>query len=72
MVCRLNHPRIGTLVEAAADSTRVARLRAGMSWSRSYSFRRLISFSCRWSREAFMELRSSRRQLMACHRSLGG
>jgi hypothetical protein len=28
-VCRLERPRVGPLVEAASDSTRVARLRAG-------------------------------------------
>jgi hypothetical protein len=28
-VCRLDRPRVGPLVEAAADSTRVARLRPG-------------------------------------------
>jgi hypothetical protein len=71
-MCRLDHPRIGPLVEAAADSTRVARLRAGTPWSRSYSSRHLISFSCRRSRKALMELRASHRLLMACRRSLGG
>jgi hypothetical protein len=70
-MCRLDRPRIGPLVEAAADSIRVARLRAGTPWSRSYSSRRLILFSCRRSREALMELRMSRRLLMACRRSLG-
>jgi hypothetical protein len=29
-MCRLDRPWIGPLVEAAADSTRVVRLRAGM------------------------------------------
>jgi hypothetical protein len=71
-MCRLDRPRIGPLVEAAADSTRVAWLRAGTSWSRSYSSRRLIPFSCRRSRESLMELRTSRRLLMACRRSFGG
>jgi hypothetical protein len=72
VVCRLDRPWVGPLVEAAANSTRVARLRAGMLWSRSYSSRRLISLSCRRSREALMELRASRRLLMAWHSSLGG
>jgi hypothetical protein len=30
VTCRLDRPRIRPLVEAIADSTRVARLRAGM------------------------------------------
>jgi hypothetical protein len=59
-MCRLDRPRVGPLVEAAADSTRVAQLRARTPWSRSYSSRCLISFSCRRSREALMELRASR------------
>jgi hypothetical protein len=71
-MCRLDHPWVGPLVEAAADSTRVARLRVGMSWSRSYSSRCLSSLSCRRSREAMMELRAYRRLLMAWRRSLGG
>jgi hypothetical protein len=71
-MCRLDRPRIGPLVEAAADSTRVARLRAGTPWSRSYFSRCLISFSCRRLREALIELRVSQRLLMACRRSLGG
>jgi hypothetical protein len=71
-MCRHDRPWIGPLVEATADSTRVARLRAGTPWSRSYSCQRLISFSCCRSREALMELRVSRRLLMACRRSLGG
>jgi hypothetical protein len=72
VMCRLDCPRIGQLVEAAADSTQVVRLRAGTPWSRSYSSRRLISFSCHWSHEALIELCASRPMLMACHRSLGG
>jgi hypothetical protein len=71
-MCRLDLPRIGPLVEAAADSTQVARLRAGMPWSRPYSSRRLISFSFHYSCEPLMELRASHRLLMACRRSLGG
>jgi hypothetical protein len=71
-MCSLVRPQVGPLVEAAADSTQVARLRAGTPWSQSYSSRRLISFSCRRSREALMELHASRRLLMACCRSLGG
>jgi hypothetical protein len=71
-MCRLDCPGIGPLVEAAADSTQVAWLRARKPWSRSYSSRRLISFSCRQSREALMELRAFHRLLMACRRSLGG
>jgi hypothetical protein len=35
-------------------------------------FSRRISFSCRHSREALMELCASRRLLMACRRSFGG
>jgi hypothetical protein len=70
-MCRLDRPRNGPLVEAVADSTRVARLRAGTPWSRSYSSRCLISFSCLRSCEALMELRASCRLLMACYRSLG-
>jgi hypothetical protein len=72
VVCRLDRPRFGPLVEAVADSARVVRLQARTPWSRSYSSRRLISFSCRRSREALMELRVSRRLLMAWRRSLGG
>jgi hypothetical protein len=72
VVCCLDRPWVGPLVEAAADSTRVARLRAGTPWSQSYSFRRLISLSCRRSREALMELCVSRWLLMAWRRSLGG
>jgi hypothetical protein len=71
-MCRLDRPLIGPLVEAAADSTRVAWLRAGMSWSQSYSSRRLISFLYHRSCEALMELCASRRLLMACRRSPGG
>jgi hypothetical protein len=71
-MCRLDRPQIGPLVQAAANSTRVARLRAGTPWSRSYSSRRLISFTCGRSREALIELHASRRLLMACRRSLGG
>jgi hypothetical protein len=71
-MCHLDRPRIGPLVDAVADSTRVAWLRAGMPWSWSYSSRRLISFSCRQSREALMELHVSLRLLMACRRSFGG
>jgi hypothetical protein len=71
-MCRLNHPQIGQLVEAATDSTRVARLRAGTPWYRSYSSWCLISILCRRSREALMELHASRRLLMVCRRSLGG
>jgi hypothetical protein len=70
-MCRLDRPQIGPLVEAAADSTRVAQLRARTPWSRSYSSQRLILFSCRRSRKALMELRASRRLLMVCHRSFG-
>jgi hypothetical protein len=43
-MCCLDRPQIGPLVEAAADSTLVARLRAGTPWSRLYSSQRLISF----------------------------
>jgi hypothetical protein len=71
-MCRLDHPRIGPLVEATADSTRVVWLQAGTLWSQSYSSRCIISFSCRRSREALMELCASYRLLMACHRSFGG
>jgi hypothetical protein len=72
VVCRLDHPRVGPLLEATADSTRVARLRAETPWSRSYSSQRLISFSCRRSCEALIELRASRWLLMAWRRSLVG
>jgi hypothetical protein len=72
VVCRHDRPWVGPLVEAATDSTRVARLRAGTPWSRSYSSRCLISFSCRRSCEVLMELHASRRLLMAWCRSLGG
>jgi hypothetical protein len=71
-MCCLDRPRIGPLVEAATDSTRAARLQAGTPWSRSYSSWHLILFSCRRSREALIELRASRRLLMACRRLLGG
>jgi hypothetical protein len=71
-VCRLDRPRVGPLVEAAVDSSRVARLRAWTSWYRSYSSQCLISFSCRRSRKALIELHASHRLLMAWRRSLGG
>jgi hypothetical protein len=71
-MCRLDRPRIGPLVEAAADSTRVAWLRVGTPWSQSYSSRCLISFLCHQSREALMVLCASHRLLMACRRSFGG
>jgi hypothetical protein len=58
-MCHLDRPWIRPLVEAAADSTRVSRLRAGTPWSRSYSSRHLISFWCRRSREALIELHVS-------------
>jgi hypothetical protein len=72
VVCHLDRPRVGPLVEAAADSTQVARLRVGTPWSRSYSSRRLISLSCRRLREALMELYASRRLLMVWRKSLEG
>jgi hypothetical protein len=71
-VCHLDHPQVGPLLEATADSTRVARLRAGTPWSQSYSSQHLISFSCHRSREALIELRASRRLLMAWRRSFVG
>jgi hypothetical protein len=65
VVSRLDRPLNGPLVEATADSIRVAPLRAGTPLSRSYSSQRLISFSCRRSRKALMVLRASRWPLMA-------